>query len=282
MDIREIEQFQKKIFDRYDLNKRDLPWRDTFDPYQVLVSETMLQQTQVDRVIPKFLTWMETLPTLEDLANTDKKTLLTLWSGLWFNSRVMRLQEAGSMIVERYSESVANPPAFGIPPYQGGLSVGFPCTRQDLLELPGVGPYTSAAILAFSYNIEVPVVDTNIRRVLIREVWLEESISAKELEEIALRCVPIWRSNDRHNALMDYGALVATAKVTGIKPLSKQSKFKWSDREVRGWIMKQLVWWANVDVSRLKKHFPEKDVDTIVIWLARDGMVRFDWDLLSI
>jgi A/G-specific adenine glycosylase len=170
MHKQDIHQFQQKILSRYQIHKRDLPRRDTFDPYKVLVSETMLQQTQVDRVIPKFLAWMETLPTLRDLAAVEKHTLLSLWSGLGFNSRAIRLQQAAKIIVDS-SNVLSNPPPQAVPlPYQGGHLDGFPTNREEWMALPGIGPYTSAAILAFAFNQEVPVVDTNIRRVLMREL----------------------------------------------------------------------------------------------------------------
>jgi A/G-specific adenine glycosylase len=101
------------------------------------------------------------------------------------------------------------------------------------MKLPGIGPYTSAAILAFAYNIEVPVVDTNIRRVLIFLFKLDETISDKALESFAEKIIPVGRSRERHNALMDYGAMELTARKTNIRPKSKQSRFEGSDRQVR-------------------------------------------------
>ena len=285
----EIQQFQKKILSWYADNKRDLPRRDTFDPYTVLVSETMLQQTQVDRVVPKFLAWMERLPTIQDLAEVDKHTLLSLWSGLGFNSRAVRLQQATKMIVERPPAPVPlpNPPQ---PPFNKGGDaqldisgiIDFPHTREEWLVLPGVGPYTSAAMLAFSFNFEVPVVDTNIRRVLIWELWLNEYIGLKELEEIALSCVPKGKSNDWHNALMDYGSLVATAKVTGIKPLSKQSKFEGSPRQTRGRILKYLLEHEQATEEALKKKFPHEKFDEILVGMVRDGIIWFQSDIVRI
>ena len=109
------------------------------------------------------------------------------------------------------------------------------------MKLPGIGPYTSAAILAFAWNKAVPVVDTNIRRVLIFLFKLSEDISAQALEDFASKIIPKNKSRDWHNALMDYGALQLTARTTKIKSLSKQSKFEGSDRQVRGQLLKQLV-----------------------------------------
>lgn len=254
---KKIETFQKKILDRYKTHKRELPWRDAKDPYHVFVSEIMLQQTQVDRVIPKFLAWLHVLPTIQDLANVEKTRLLHLRSGLWFNSRAIRLQQAAQKVVSDFKGRV-------------------PKTREELLTLPGIWPYTSASILAFAYNIAAPVVDTNIRRVLMRELGIKEELSKLDLEDLASRCIPEWRSNDWHNALMDYGSLVATAKFTGIKPLSKQSKFEWSARQVRGKLLKYLLTHWVISQVQIEKLFPHDQLDELISWMVRDGIIKKD------
>lgn len=150
------------------------------------------------------------------------------------------------------------------------------------MKLPGIGPYTSAAILAFAHNIEVPVVDTNIRRVLIFLFKLDENIGDKALESFAEKIIPVGRSRDRHNALMDYGAMELTVRKTKISSKSKQSKFKGSDREVRGWILKKLVQRAESKVQNLlsieevEPEFPEKDVEKIVKGMVKDGLLSVD------
>jgi len=259
LDTNTIQDFQTKILNRYALNKRDLPWRDCGNPYRIFVSEVMLQQTQVDRVIPKFLQFVEAVPDFESLSILRKHDLLRLWSWLWFNARALRLQQTAQIIVQEY----------------GGV---MPESRKILLSFPGIWAYTSASLLAFVYNIAVPVIDTNIRRVLIRELWLEEGIDTKQLEAIALSCIPSGKSGEWHHALMDYGALVCTAKVTGIKPLSKQSTFKWSDREVRWRILKELVADRVVTIERIQKNFPVKDAEKIVFALVKEGMLCMERD----
>lgn len=259
----QIVAFQQKILDWYAVYKRVLPRRDAKDPYWVFVSEIMLQQTQVDRVAPKFLRWLEVLPTMQDLATIDKTTLLHLWSWLGFNSRAIRLQQAAQRIVDIHKGVV-------------------PRSREELLQLPWIWPYTSASILAFAYNLPAPVVDTNIRRVLMRELSIRDELSTKEMEELALRCIPEGRSNDRHNALMDYGSLVATAKSTGIKPLSKQSKFDGSPRQVRGKILKHLlIKWAT-SRKKLLKLFPHEEFDAVVAGMLKDGIILEKSDIISL
>jgi A/G-specific adenine glycosylase len=165
---------------------------------------------------------MNDIPTYESLANLSKQDLLQHRSGLGFNSRALRLQECAKVVTEHYNGQL-------------------PKSKDELLNLPGVGPYTASAICAFARNLDEAVIDTNIRRVLIFLLKLDEDISMKELEAIAKKLIPSGRSRDRHNALMDYGATYLTARKTKIKSVSKQSKFEGSDREVRGWIVKQLV-----------------------------------------
>lgn len=254
---KQIKQLQKKILDWYSENKRELPWRETYNPYYILVSEVMLQQTQVNRVIPYFEKFIKRLPTIEKLARARKSTLLTLWSGLGFNSRVIRLQNTAKTIVNNYNGK-------------------FPTNKEMLLSLPGIGEYTSSAILAFAYNIETPVIDTNIRRVIIHELKLNEEISNKELQSIAKKLIPTGKSKFWHNALMDYGALKVTALKTNIKPISKQSKFKGSDREVRGFILKMLVRENEISKKQVKTEFPNKNVEKIIKKMLSEGIIRTD------
>jgi len=214
--------FQKKILTFYKKEGRNLPWRHTTNRYHILVSEIMLQQTQVNRVIEKYNQWIKTFPTIPDLANASLSEVLTLWSGLGYNSRGKRLWECAQQIVEKFEGTVPNNP-------------------EDLLTLPGIGPYTSRSILIFADNKNIATVDTNIRRILIHELKLDENITEKELFALAEEIFPRGKSRDWHNALMDYGSLILTAKKSGIKPTSKQKPFKTSKRFYRGAIMKHLT-----------------------------------------
>lgn len=250
---KKIQHFQHIVLDRYAQHKRDLPWRQTINPYEIRVSEIMLQQTQVDRVIPKYLNFLALFPTLKKLADTDKTTLLTARSGLGYNSRALNLQKAAQVIMNEYGGTVPN-------------------TIEQLKKLPGVWPYTAGAICAFAFNQEVPVVDINIKRVLIHTFGLDETISSKELETIALQCVPEGKSCERHNALMDYGSSVLTSKKTGIKS-AKQSTFQWSQRQVRGNIIKYLTKYGKLSIVEAKKLFPHDDFDTILEKMISDWLV---------
>jgi len=249
----DIGAFQEMILSFYAGEKRDLPWRKTTDPYKIIVSEVMLQQTQVDRVIPYFEKWIARWPTFSDLAQAEKSEVLAYWSGLGYNSRPIRLQKLAQEIVERGD---------------------FPTERDDLLKLPGIGPYTAGAVLAFAFNLDVPCVDTNIRRVLIHELGLPEDISAKELEQVALDCVPPGRSREWYNALMDYGAMVKTARKTGIRPTSCQSKFEGSSRQIRGKVLRFLLAKKKANYDSLMKHVEDVRLDDVLLGMIKDGVVE--------
>lgn len=256
MNNTEIKKLQSTILDRYKNNGRKLPRRATQDPYTIHISEVMSQQTQVDRVIPYREKRMQDIPDYTTLAKLSKLELLSYWSWLGFNSRALRLQNCAKEVVEKH---------------QGKL----PKERSKLLGLPWIWPYTASAICAFARNQSKPVIDTNIRRVLIFLLKLDENISLQELENIAKQLIPEGRSRDWHNALMDYGATHLTARKTKIKSLGKQSKFGGSDREVRGRIIKQLT--KNKGILKLttvKTEFPHKNIEHILQGMETEGLIK--------
>jgi A/G-specific adenine glycosylase len=217
-----IHQFQDKVFLFYRHNKRDLPWRRTNDPYKILLSELMLQQTQVTRVIKYYKQWIRKWPTIHNLASASRVEVLNAWMGLGYNTRAVYLHKAAQKIATKFHGDVLE-------------------AMRQYKEIPGVGRYTSQAVQIFSTNADMVTVDTNIRRIFINEFHLSEEISNKELWEFATECLPQGRSRDWHNALMDYGALYLTAKKTGIKAKTRQSPFEGSDRQFRTRIMKILL-----------------------------------------
>ncbi|MGH7203586.1 MAG: A/G-specific adenine glycosylase, partial [Candidatus Levyibacteriota bacterium] len=148
MTQKEIMQFQQEILSWYSTHKRDLPWRKSRDPYRILVSEIMLQQTQVNRVIPKFISWFEAFPTVHDLEKAKVSDVLALWSGLGYNRRALNLKKAAQIVSEKYNGK-------------------FPQTEKELLAIPGIGQYTSRALLCFAFDQQVTVIDTNVRKVIL-------------------------------------------------------------------------------------------------------------------
>jgi A/G-specific adenine glycosylase len=175
--------------------RRHLPWRATRNPYRVLVSEYMLQQTQVDRVIPKFEAFVASFPDFEALSQATTSAVLRAWQGLGYNSRALRLKQAAEQVVERFS---------GI----------LPADEAVLRSLPGIGPYTAGALRAFAFGCDDAAIDTNVRRVLHRVLYgLEHPPIAgiRELDARARSSVPPGRGHEWNSALMDLGAAVCTA-----------------------------------------------------------------------
>jgi A/G-specific adenine glycosylase len=235
-----IEEFQGRVMAWWEDNARSLPWRENPTPYNVLVSEVMLQQTQVSRVIPKYTEFLNAFPTVESLAEADTKHLLQIWSGLGYNRRALWLRDAAREIAERNE---------------------FPRTTEELHALKGIGPYTSRSILIFAFNRDLAAVDTNIRRVLISCGFAEETDSIDLLQAAADRLLLKGRSRDWHNALMDYGSDVLTSNTTGIVPSSRQPKFKGSNRQVRGAIIRNLTCFDSLSLEELISNVLEEGID---------------------
>src|SRR5680860_695110 len=143
-----IPAFRTHLFDWWEINQRDLPWRHTRDPYRILVSEVMLQQTQVDRVIPHFHRWLERFPTVQALAEAPTADVIQMWAGLGYNRRAVNLQRTAQAVLELGGE--------------------FPRDVESLKSLPGIGSYTAGAIACFAFEHDVAFIDTNMRRVLHR------------------------------------------------------------------------------------------------------------------
>lgn len=186
--------FRRRLLGWYARSGRDLPWRRTRDPYRVLVSEMMLQQTQVSRVIPKYRQWLRRYPSLEALAAATAGEVRDAWYPLGYNIRPLRLRTIARTVVRRYGGRV-------------------PRTREELLALKGIGAYTAGAMLSFAFGQHAAVLDTNVRRVL-RRVWLGEDSRVRDriLWDLAERLLPRGRAYDFNQALMDLGATICTAR----------------------------------------------------------------------
>lgn len=231
-----MSSLQKSILSWYEIHGRKLPWRETQDPYSILVSEMMLQQTQVERVIPKYHAFLKRFPTTQSLAEASPAEVLQYWSGLGYNRRALYLQKCAQALAKLKH---------------------FPERIEDLQKLPGMGPYTSAAVLSFALNKDVTVVDVNISLLYKRILY-----PRKDVEKIASEVLPLSHSRDWHNALMDIGSLYCHRKNPdcGNCPLQtlcasagdekkiaftwekkKVKAFKNSDRIVRGGILKLLT-----------------------------------------
>ena len=176
----------------YDARGRTLPFRGHQDPYAILVSEVMAQQTQISRVAGQWATFMAAFRSLESLAEAPTADVLRAWRGLGYNRRALNLQRAARVIVSEHGGRV-------------------PSNLDELLRLPGVGPYTARAVAALAFGQAVGPVDTNVRRVLARLMGADHTTSARDLQSIADRSVPPARPADWTHALMDLGATVCRA-----------------------------------------------------------------------
>ncbi len=252
-----IRAFRRKIFRFYRKHGRHLPFRATTNPYRIAVAEIMLQQTQVERVIPKYKAWIHLWPDWESLAKATTRELLAAWSGLGYNRRAIYLGRLAQAVVERYDGRLPRDPTI-------------------LQTLPGLGPYAANAILIFAFNEPCIAIDTNIRRVLIHELGLAPDISRKDMAEVARRLLPRGRSRDWHNALMDYSRLRLPKRLATVRPLSRQTPFAGSLRQVRGEIIRRLTGQGRISLERLARETGRTmaDVMRAAAGLEKDGLVQ--------
>ncbi len=190
-------QFSHLLLDWYRQHARTLPWRSSDDPYAIWVSEIMLQQTQVDTVIPYFIGWMQRFPTVQDLADADEQTVLKQWEGLGYYSRARNLYKAARMVVSEYGGTLPKEPTF-------------------LQKLPGIGPYTAGAIASIAFGRDAAALDGNIKRVYARLFGIEDPIKSpaglRRLEALAEEALPPGEAGDYNQALMDLGSSICTAR----------------------------------------------------------------------
>ncbi len=227
-----LKHFQQYVLRWYQLyGRHKLPWRLTTDPYKVLVSELMLQQTQVERVIPKYTAFLELFPDFQSLAAAQLSQVLIAWQGLGYNRRPKFLWELAKQVGE-FSEGV------------------LPQNQVELQKLPGIGPYTSAAILAFAHNQPICFIETNIRTVFIYHFFSEKSIVAdSEIMPLIGESLPEKQSRVWYWALMDYGSYLKSVLPNPSRQSKHhqvQKKFKGSLRQVRGEIIRILAAAANI------------------------------------
>lgn len=257
----QVSVLHARLFAWYAANRRALPWRETTDPYAILVSEVMLQQTQVARVIPAYGAFLAAFPSLATLAGAQLADVLRRWRGLGYNNRAGQLWRCAHACI------AARAP---------GRPASLPADVDGLMALPGVGPYTARAVMAFAYNADVAAVDANVRRVLTHELRLSPDLPERTLQAVADQVLPRGRSRDWHNAVMDYGALVLTARATGIAPRTRQGPFEGSRRWQRSRLLRSLLDDGPQTVTGLAAHLGlGRDViDDLIAALECDGLVH--------
>jgi A/G-specific adenine glycosylase len=257
---RQIAGFQKKIFSWWNIHKRDLPWRHTNDPYKITVSEIMLQQTQVSRVIPKYLKFITRYPTVTNLSNATPSQVINIWKGMGYNRRALYIHNIAKIVQKKYR---------GV----------FPNDEQVLMKLPGIGVYTARAITIFAFHSNIACVDTNIRQIIIHFFFLDKPQKESIIQDVADQLLPVGKSWEWHQALMDYGAAhFQTIRVLKARNVCQPVPFHKSNRFYRGRI---------IDLLRKKSYRestlihtivctynkPEKFVQMIVCSLIKDGLL---------
>lgn len=254
-------RFRRVIMDHHRRHGRHaLPWRKTTDPYAILVSEIMLQQTQVDRVIPYFRFFLKRFPTVQKLARAKTSSALKAWQGLGYNRRALMLHRCAQSIVTEH----------------GGA---LPSDYDKLKALSGLGPYTAGAVTVFAFNKPYPLIETNIRRTYIHH-FFPDTQSVDDIRILPL----VERTMDRRNprvwfgALMDYGSWLARQVPNPnrkSKQYAKQARFEGSDRQIRGAILRILLTGPQ-SAKALFGRFdvPKRRFGTILNGLVKEGFIK--------
>lgn len=256
------ESFIQTIWSHYSHNKRSFPWRETTDPYAILVSEVMLQQTQTQRVVIKYSEWLQRFPTIEALAQASLSEVLSSWSGLGYNRRGKYLWEAAQIIKDVYS---------GV----------FPNSVETLRKLPGIGEYTANAVLAFAFNQPTVVLETNIRTVILHHFFSasgDEKIADTDIKKILEAVVDKKNPREWYYALMDYGNWLKSEGHHHFhkqKQYVKQKPFKGSERYVRGYLLRETLANKKLYLKDMKLiGYSAAQIRKVAADLAKEGLLR--------
>ena len=258
----DISEFRRMVLQHYRESGRDMAWRNTSDPYKILVSEIMLQQTQVERVTAKYPDFIRAFPDFATLANAPFREVLTIWQGMGYNRRAIALQKCAIRVMDE---------CHGI----------LPADVDILTTFPGIGKATASSIAAFAFNTPVVFIETNIRRVFIH-FFFSGTETVNDVQILTLVEKSLYRENPRvwYWALMDLGAAL---KKTVPNPnrrsvhYTKQAPFSGSDREIRGTILKMLLAKKYLGEDEVVAHFNEdtQRIRGILRMLEAEGFIKF-------
>ncbi|HLL60855.1 MAG TPA: hypothetical protein VK338_04000, partial [Candidatus Nitrosocosmicus sp.] len=260
--------FQRIIWDYYKKHKRDLPWRNTTDPYKILISEMMLQQTQVTRVITKYKEFLDPFPNFQSLANASLQEILRVWQGMGYNRRAKYIKAISEKVMNEYRGILPNDP-------------------NILVTFPGIGKNTAASIVAFSFNKPTVFIETNIRRVYIHYFFKDsDGIEDKDILKLVEKTLDKVNPRDWYYALMDYGTYLAKT-VENPNKKSKhytiQSKFEGSNRQIRGAILKHLLLSQMTEKDLVKVLNKDQcNVVDILHTLRKEGFVKEEQGIYTI
>jgi len=253
-----ISELTPFLYAFYDKQARVLPWRSNPSPYGVLVSEIMLQQTQVPRVIEKYTEFIRAFPTLKDLAQAPTVQLLQIWSGLGYNRRALNLRKAAREIITLHQGTI-------------------PDTLKALDALPGIGPATAASISAFAFNKPVIFIETNVRSVFIHFFFKgKEEVHDKEILPLVEQALDKTNARKWYSAIMDYGTVLKKQVINPSRKstqYTKQSKFEGSERQVRGKVLKVLTLEKSISLQKIKEKVKDIRVEKILAQLMEEGFL---------
>ena len=259
-------QLKKDLLTWYTDNKRSFSWRNTNDPWKILLIEMISQQTQINRANTYYQIFIKKFPTPESMAKSSLKNILKMWSGLGYNNRAKRLYESSKILAEQ----------------------GFEGIYPNFETLPGVGAYTKNAILSFAYEDSVLAVDTNLQRIIIRYFGIDNTKDyVRNYSNLLLENI---NSGDINQAFMDFGSSICTSSNAkcNICPLEKNckkyflnsknsiNKFKGSNRELRGKIIRLLLEENQISVKEVEKKIREDEskIITAITGLKNDGLLK--------
>jgi A/G-specific adenine glycosylase len=256
MKTYKMDEFRERVWGYYHEHGRDLPWRHDPTPYQVFISEVMLQQTQVSRVLTKYAEWMQVFPDFQTLAAASVAEVVAAWQGLGYNRRALWLQRAAQSVVGEHGGRLPRDPAV-------------------LVTLPGIGPNTAGSIAAFAYEAPVVFIETNIRRVFIHEFFPDhDEVSDAQLRPLIEAALDREHPREWYYALMDYGAMLAKTVPNPnrrSKHYARQSQFEGSLRQLRGEVLRQLLTGPK---SKLELTIEDKRLDSVLDGLMKEGFIE--------
>ena len=263
-----VKSFRKKLYDHFDRDGRELPWRDVVDmpdPWKVVVSEIMLQQTQVDRVVVKYHQFFEAFPTMQALANARVDELLPVWKGLGYNRRALNLQRTAQALIEQHGGEVPEDP-------------------ELLMALPGIGPATCRSICVYAYNQPELFIETNVRAVYIHHFFEDRvGVHDDELLPYLEQTIDTQAPAKFYSALMDYGTQLKK-RIPGIgrrsKHYTRQSTFEGSNRQLRSRMLSAVLAAPKIGAERMARELgaDQTQVETNLIALCKEGFLCKEGD----
>lgn len=259
--MQDLQEFIKIIYDYYRENRRSFEWRENISPYNVLVSEVMLQQTQTERVAQKFPQWLDLFPDFETLAQAQTRDVIAAWAGLGYNRRALALHACAQRVMQEFNGVLPNDP-------------------EILVAFKGIGPNTAGSICAFAFNKPTIFIETNIRAVYIYHFFRDrEKVHDKELLPIIQATVDRVSPRDWYYALMDYGVKLKKEQKNPSrksKHHAVQSRFEGSERQIRGMILRALTEYGTLSFDDLIATIPReaKRIEKNLSDLISEGFIK--------